>query len=408
MKILFSVITTMGLLCLFSAINLKTVNAQTAGFVSTQGRSLQYGGQELRLVGVNRYNLLTTGGSPYIGCGADWSEAELDAYFAEMSSQKIGVVRFWLFQNFIPNGNFSRMDFVVTLAKKYNIFLLPVFENHWSACTLGGTKTPSWYQSEYKGTYGYPKTLKAFIQTAVTRYKNTPQIMAWQVMNEAESTDARALESFAWDVAGFIKSIDVNHLVSFGTLGSSQNGMEVYRELHANAAIDILEFHDYDYHNSGDPIISKYLGTRFADSVALNKPLIVGEVGIEAGCTTCISETSRAQVIGQKMSDFFKNGGAAYLIWSYRDKTFDPAKDRFAFTKGDPLSKVVVSQASNFSSTPSSTTDANGDGLVDTKDFDVWKTNYNKKVTTGKTAADFNNDGLVDGVDYALWAANYK
>ena len=49
--------------------------------------------------------------------------------------------------------------------------------------------------------------------------------------------------------------------------------------------------------------------------------------------------------------------------------------------------------------------DANGDGLVDVADYNIWAANVGK---TGATWAqgDFNGDGLVDVADYNIWAAN--
>ena len=45
-----------------------------------------------------------------------------------------------------------------------------------------------------------------------------------------------------------IKSIDPNHLVSLGTIGSGQCGTsgDYYKQLHAIPTIDLCEVHDYD------------------------------------------------------------------------------------------------------------------------------------------------------------------
>ena len=49
------------------------------------------------------------------------------------------------------------------------------------------------------------------------------------------------------DVGGLIKSIDSNHLVSTGVIGSGQCGASgpEYEALHALAAVDVCSFHDY-------------------------------------------------------------------------------------------------------------------------------------------------------------------
>jgi subtilisin family serine protease len=51
--------------------------------------------------------------------------------------------------------------------------------------------------------------------------------------------------------------------------------------------------------------------------------------------------------------------------------------------------------------------DANGDKLVDEKDYSVWLTNFNQTTGGGVTVGDFNGDGKVDGVDYTIWLNNY-
>ncbi len=50
--------------------------------------------------------------------------------------------------------------------------------------------------------------------------------------------------------------------------------------------------------------------------------------------------------------------------------------------------------------------DANGDNLVDGRDYVIWAGNYNKNVT-GPTAGDFDSNGIVDGRDYVIWMNNY-
>ncbi|KKU92006.1 MAG: hypothetical protein UY21_C0007G0025 [Microgenomates group bacterium GW2011_GWA1_48_10] len=51
--------------------------------------------------------------------------------------------------------------------------------------------------------------------------------------------------------------------------------------------------------------------------------------------------------------------------------------------------------------------DANGDGLVDQKDYEIWLGSYGKSVSSGLTQGDFNADGKVDGRDYVVWFNGY-
>jgi beta-glucanase (GH16 family) len=61
------------------------------------------------------------------------------------------------------------------------------------------------------------------------------------------------------------------------------------------------------------------------------------------------------------------------------------------------------------STTPSSTPgDANFDGLVDSKDYTIWLTNYDKSGSLESLSGDFNKDSKIDGKDYIIWASNFK
>jgi hypothetical protein len=55
---------------------------------------------------------------------------------------------------------------------------------------------------------------------------------------------------------------------------------------------------------------------------------------------------------------------------------------------------------------PNKPGDANGDNLVDGRDYIVWVNHYGT-ASTGSTNGDFNTDSVVDGRDYIMWVNNY-
>jgi hypothetical protein len=73
----------------------------------------------------------------------------------------------------------------------------------------------------------------------------------------------------------------------------------------------------------------------------LDKPLIVGEAGMTACGTWGGSQQetgqSRAAKLEAKMSAFFDNGGAGYLIWAWEPNN----SCNYAFGPGDPLNAVL-------------------------------------------------------------------
>ncbi len=315
-----------------------------AQIVSAFGRNLYLNGNIFKSVGVNRYNLLN--GTICAGL----LDSTVPTLFSEWQQIGVTTVRFWMFQSHTKSGtDFTRFDTLLSLANQYGIKLIPVFENQWADCTQGGIKSSAWYQSGYLSPYGtYPLSLKDYIANVVSRYKDHAVIMAWQIMNEAEDPDTAGFYHFATDVSSSLKSLDPNHLVSFGTMGSGQAGTSIYRTLHALPTIDLLEYHDY---NAETTPLPSTLQDRINDSIALNKPLFIGESGISLNKYT---QQQRADLFNQKMTAFFNHGGAAYLIWSYRGNN-PAAGGEFDFTISDPLAQVMKNIAAGFSTTPTPT-----------------------------------------------------
>jgi len=211
-----------------------------------------------------------------------------------------------------------------------------VLINQWGQCEgwptyADGYKSESWYQSGYKSqptSPGMADTYRDWVREVVTRYRNDPTVLAWQMVNEAEdkttyggscsSTSAASLQSFAADIAGLIKSTDPNHLVSIGTIGSGQCGSSgtAYKSLYATAGVDLCEYHDYSTVTMpGDQWNG--LGTRISQCAGLGKPLFVGESGVKTSVVGTLSD--RASLFAQKLSTQFGAGVVGELLWDWRD-----------------------------------------------------------------------------------------
>jgi hypothetical protein len=74
---------------------------------------------------------------------------------------------------------------------------------------------------------------------------------------------------------------------------------------------------------------------------------------------------------------------------------------------GDPVSQTVSASAvfDNFTVRDGLAGDYNNDGIVDTADYTLWRSNFGNTVTTG-TFADGNKDGVVNSPDYVVWRDN--
>ena len=316
-------------------------------FLARSGSHLTLAGQPYRFTGASNYRLA---GGPsasqcYVGnhSAADY-EKSLDGIFQDAAASGISVLRLWAFQSFAgaSGRDFSNFDAVVSRAKQHGLRVILTLENQWKDCTLPGTtaRKASWYAGEYAQNYGYALSFPDYVRAIVGHFKDEPTVAFWQIMNEAESTDAGALQRFAAHIAGLIKSIDSQHLVSFGTLACGQYGTDPanYRLLHADANIDILEAHDYGAENVAMPAC---LAANLQVAQALNKPFFIGESGIDA--SRFQSDAQRAGLFAAKMRAAAGAGVAGYLIWSYQLGQEDP---QFGFNPGSQVANLVYEMQS--------------------------------------------------------------
>lgn len=51
--------------------------------------------------------------------------------------------------------------------------------------------------------------------------------------------------------------------------------------------------------------------------------------------------------------------------------------------------------------------DANGDGVVNESDYNIWLSHFGQSSVGGTNVGDFNVDGKVDGIDYVIWLNGY-
>ena len=88
---------------------------------------------------------------------------------------------------------------------------------------------------------------------------------------------------------------------------------------------------------------------RMRQMQAIGKPVVVAESGMTVGVSLggIPAESSfdaRAQDFDAKLTAFFANGGAGYLIWNWEPTARTPMDH--AFTSGDPLNRVLLRIAS--------------------------------------------------------------
>jgi hypothetical protein len=153
--------------------------------------------------------------------------------------------------------------------------------------------------------------------------------MAWQLMNEASTpsddgsgactrSSAATLRAFTQDMAAMVKSIDAKHLLSLGTVGGGECGTRGadYLYVHNVPGIDLCEMHDYGPATEAIPVNRENgLAARLAQCRSLNKPLFMGETGMEISPTLSVEQ--RASALRARLSAEFQAGVVGTLIWDW-------------------------------------------------------------------------------------------
>ncbi|KAJ6503435.1 glycoside hydrolase [Mycena vitilis] len=234
--------------CLFTSGHGATV---PKGFVTTRGAEFELDGSPFAFVGANSYwlPLLT-------------STQDVEISFREMQSAGIKVLRTWGFNavnaselagalqtdltyyqvwnnsdwilNDGPQG-LQRLDNVLNLALEYDIRVILAFTNNWVG--YGGLELyidhiiPG--ASVHDVFYTDPKIVASYqryVKTVVNRYKNSPAIFAWEMMNEARCLGdlpaspacfpgSGTLGKWYKEQSDFIRALDPHHLITTGGEG---------------------------------------------------------------------------------------------------------------------------------------------------------------------------------------------
>lgn len=320
-----------------------------SSYVSASGRNLYLNGERYQFTGVNAYNLGTFPGAN-AGCGS--YVADVDSFFSQLRPNS--VVRMWAFQGSMTTNvktkkiDWTGIDRVVNAAQKNGKKLILVLGEQAGHCDDGHYKDISWYQGGYKQSFNVyangltPLPYLDYVKLIVERYKNSPAVAMWEPVNEPEASTctnatgydcyanlscpneqaaATAIKTFFDTVGSTIKSIDSNHLISSGTIGDGQCGTsyESYKLVHSSPGIDVASYHDY-YHDDQPLPGDQWNGLqkRIDQTTLLNKPLIIGEVGMKASQdgAGCMNYTTRRDKMKAKMDAQLGAGIAGFIPWS--------------------------------------------------------------------------------------------
>jgi len=317
------------LLAALAALSLTGASHSPApsAFVATHRGQLFRAGKSFRFVGVNCYRL--------IECAN-----RADDIFATLRQHDVRVVRFWAFPD--QTADLANLDKLIAAAKRHDMLLLPVLENHWPDCNgAPAVKSRDWYATGWKKSYA------SYLRMVGARYHDETQILAWQLINEPEiypdtEENFAVLQMFATEAARELKRADRNHLVSLGLLGLGQPATTGQRFPALHTAADFVSAHDYGYMD--EPLAGRDWPRRennfyadLCDARALRKPFVATEAGIALAWVKQ-DRDRRAQQFRAKLDAFFAAGGSGYILWN-----FEPWPDSdYGFDETDPLMQVIA------------------------------------------------------------------
>lgn len=317
------------------------------GFVTRSGSGLTVAGQPYTFRGLNIY---------------DAYRINIDRALTKIRSGQ-AVFRAFFYQHMATvNGtrDWTALDRVVKAAGAHHVRVIPVLADQWGASTDGPTKYLSWWPTPYGGD-GYKTKIwgstdlvpyRQWVSEVVTRYRDDPAIAFWQLINEGEApnpdgsanetTARQAIRTFADDVGGLVKSLDTHHPVALGTLPGEVGSNEAdYSYIYASPSIDIADYHDYGspYSPLGNTDPYNGLQATIDRAHALNKPIVVDEMGIHWTRLDVPTINRRSQLFHNKMLAQSRAGVAGSLLWCWSDPA--SATQDYEIGPGDPSLKLL-------------------------------------------------------------------
>ncbi|KAH7651357.1 Mannan endo-1,4-beta-mannosidase protein, partial [Dioscorea alata] len=219
------------------------VNSQMSSFVMRNGTQFMVDGKPFYVNGWNSYWLMDH-------AVEDSSRPRIKAMFQAGAKMGLTVCRAWAFNDGTHNALqvslshfdervFKALDYVIMEAGRYKIKLLLSLVNNLEA--YGGK--PQYVKWAIKDgislnssedSFFFDPVLrsyfKIYLKTVITRknhltgikYRDDPTIFAWELMNEPRCISdptGDTLQKWIEEMAGYIKTVDKNHLVTVGLEG---------------------------------------------------------------------------------------------------------------------------------------------------------------------------------------------
>ncbi|XP_052185266.1 putative mannan endo-1,4-beta-mannosidase 9 [Diospyros lotus] len=371
--------------------------ANRGGFVKTSGAHFVLNGRKFYFNGFNAYWMMSMASDA-------GNKDKVTTAFQQASNLGLNAVRTWAFSDgsrykalqpspgYYDEEVFRALDFVVSEAGKHGIYLILSLVNNWD--DYGGKKQYVQWAKD-KGHYlnndddffsdplvkGFYKDHIKAVLTRVNSitgvaYKNDPTIFAWELMNEPRcqsDLSGRPFQYWVEEMAGYVKSIDENHLVEIGQEGfygesaperkEFNPGYEVGTDFIANNRVPAVDFgtiHLYpeqwvygSSEEAQDKFAERWIESHIQDSdSAIRKPLLVTEFGKSSRVTPYYNDSKRDayfQIIFDTVYGSARSGGSCggELFWQLMVSGMDGWHDGYEVVLEDsPSTASLISQES--------------------------------------------------------------
>ena len=336
-------------------------------YVMSSGTGFMLNGQPYHAAGTNCYYLTYK------------SPAMVDAALADAQAMGLRVVRVWGFldcgtgnpsNGVLPTGNkdgvyfqykdtasgavrindgadgLARLDYVIDKAAQLGLKVTVSLVNNWG--DFGGMdQYLAWYGKKYHDEFYSDATIRQGYKDYVTHllnrtnsrtgriYKNDPTVFSWELANEPRCRNSTGYDRLnvwtmttitAWAnvMAGYIKSIDANHMVAVGDEGFFNRGISADWPYNGVDGVDheaLTALHDVDYasfhlypDNWGRDVAwgTQWITAHCLAAATLGKPTVLGEYGYAVPAHSEADRMAAYTVWGDTLRT---NGGDGSWFW---------------------------------------------------------------------------------------------
>ncbi len=347
------------------------------GFVKNTSGSFSLDGKPFRFIGANVYEL------------ANLDSSITKKIIEECAVAGFKVIRFWLFENKPVSEQIKKLNEICETAYPYGIKLIVSLADKWGYLQYYKIDE-DWYREGYGSNYmRYVKAL-----TGELVHRN--EIMIWELINEPETDNFDVFYDFAKTASEEIKSVNLNHMLSVGTVGGIGDKFgsnfsifkkSNFRKLYSLETLDAISLHDYSYDSGiferldmlyrfkgelrkagrysriGGSIEKPFAGLdkyflkngklfrfpltlrwlwniynkkdiNFAKEVG--KPVYLGEIGFKS-----IHGRNRIKIMEQDIESKFNSGVGGYILWSFESGGWNKDGHDYGFGLGEGFEEVV-------------------------------------------------------------------